>query len=67
MTELEAATSSFVLDDATVMDLTSPTSSPLTRSRQASNNIAVAQDPVLASYTSDDDVNPFDVGYFPSC
>lgn len=60
MTELEAATSSFVLDDQTDLDITSPSTSPFTRSKQVTYSSKVACDPVLASYAGDNDnMNPF--------
>jgi hypothetical protein len=63
MAQLEAATSSFVLDDTTQLQISSPVGSPLTRSKRASSIKTVAQDPVLAMYTKDYEIDPFAENY----
>jgi hypothetical protein len=59
MTELEVATSSFVLDDAPEHANTVVQSSPLTRSKRATSSAMVARDLVMASYGAGGDVDPF--------
>jgi hypothetical protein len=66
MAELEAATSSFVIDDTTELGTLTSNSVdiPFTRSRQALQRTVIACDPFMASYVADDnDIDPFADSY----
>ncbi|KAG8690000.1 hypothetical protein FRC08_010705, partial [Ceratobasidium sp. 394] len=57
--ELEAATSSFMLDDDSDVEIVASGPSVLTRSKQALCSAAVVPDPVMAAFASDKLLDPF--------
>ncbi|KAG9089881.1 hypothetical protein FS749_000971 [Ceratobasidium sp. UAMH 11750] len=63
ITKLEAATSSFVLDDDSDIEVVDHVPSPLTRSKQAQRSAAIVFDPVMMAYAKDDFRNPFSKDY----
>ncbi|KAG9120626.1 hypothetical protein FRC07_003815 [Ceratobasidium sp. 392] len=60
MAELEAATSSFILDDNdSDVEIIGVVPSTVTRSKHAAASKAIAQDPVMAAYANHKFLNPF--------